>query len=236
MYPQSPDEVEDLLRGRLIEAVDRRAKYILVRLSGGLVMRVHLRMTGNLYVVPDVRFRPQATRAYFEFRGHRGMVFEDFRALGRIHVRGAAETEELLKGLGPEPLAPEFQVEVFQAAAKSSSQAAKLFLMDQTRVAGLGNIYVAEALFRARVNPSKPICRVSKAKIAALYGAIVQVLEQAVESACAAYAGPGQFGEAESFSRLVYDREGQACRVCRRKIRRIRQGSRSTYYCPGCQR
>ena len=236
VHPQSVDEIERTVRGRRIEAVERRAKNILMRLSGGIVMRVHLRMTGNLYVAPDVRFRPPSARAYFEFDGHRGMVFEDFRALGRIHLHSLEETERFLSGLGPEPLAPGFTIEAFQAAAKSSRQPAKLFLMDQTRIAGLGNIYAAEALFRARVNPSQPINRFRGRKLGALHGAIVQVLEQAVASALAGYGGPGTIGEAEAFERLVYDREGEPCGVCGRKIRRIRQGGRSTYYCPGCQR
>jgi formamidopyrimidine-DNA glycosylase len=108
--------------------------------------------------------------------------------------------------------------------------------MDQSKIAGLGNIYAAEALYRARVNPRKPMEKLSLAKLRRLHGVIVDILELAVQSAVAAYSNPGAFGEAEEFPLDVYGREGQPCRTCLRKIRRIPQGGRSTYFCPGCQR
>ena len=106
--PQSSGEVESRVRGRRIEAVERRAKNILIRLSGGCFIRIHLRMTGNLYVIPDVRLRPAATRAWLEISRHRALVFEDARALGRVHVHSAAEIQDIVGQLGAEPLSPEF--------------------------------------------------------------------------------------------------------------------------------
>ena len=233
--PQNASEIETKIEGRILLKIERRAKNILLHLSGGFVLRVHLRMTGNLFVIPDVRFLPAASRAYFEFAGHRALVFNDPRALGRIHLHTEDELRRLLAPLGPEPLSAEFTPGWLRAAAAVSAKPAKLFLMDQNSLAGLGNIYAAEALFHARIDPAKPMNRLRPAKLALLHSSILRVLNDAVQSACKAYSGPGEFSEAESFSCFVYDREGDPCLLCRRKVRRVRQGGRSTYYCPGCQ-
>jgi formamidopyrimidine-DNA glycosylase len=234
--PQSSDEIEAAVRGRDVEAVERRAKNVLIRLTGGVFIRVHLRMTGNLYVIPDVRLRPAATRVYFEIGHRRAMVFEDGRALGRVNVHSEGEVQRLLGKLGLEPLSEGFTAGWLAEAARRSRRPAKLFLMDQNQIAGLGNIYAAEALFHARVHPGKVMNRLRGPKIHALHGAIVRVLRDAVQSACIAYSHPGRFSEAESYQCFVYDREGQPCLNCGRLIRRIAQGGRSTYYCPGCQK
>jgi formamidopyrimidine-DNA glycosylase len=228
--------LEAAVPGRKVLKIFRRGKNILIELSGGLTIRAHMRMTGNLYVIPDGRFRPASTRLYFELVGGRGLIFDDPRALGRVDLHDTALVSELLSRLGPEPLSPAFTPESFICATQHSRQPAKLFLMDQHHVAGLGNIYAAEALFRARINPAKPINRVRRNKLRALHRAIVGVLEDAVQSACIAYSGPGHFEEGESFPLAVYGREGDPCLRCRRKVRRFVQGGRSTYYCPGCQR
>ncbi|HUQ91706.1 MAG TPA: bifunctional DNA-formamidopyrimidine glycosylase/DNA-(apurinic or apyrimidinic site) lyase [Bryobacteraceae bacterium] len=234
--PQSVDAVEGPVAGRVLDAVIRRGKNILLHLSGGLVVRVHLRMTGKLYVAPDVRFRPASTRAWMELDGGRGLVFADSRALGKLHLHTAAEMEGVLDGVGMEPLSPEFTLAWFLEVAGRSRKPAKLFLMDQQHIAGLGNIYAAEALHRARVNPVRPLAGLRRPKLQALYTAIREVVEEAVGSAVLAYSEPGRFEEAEGFSCAVYGREGEPCFRCGRSIRRIRQGGRSTYYCPGCQR
>jgi formamidopyrimidine-DNA glycosylase len=234
--PQSPDEVAATVRGRRIEGIERRAKNILIRLSGATYIRVHLRMTGNLYVIPDVRLRPAATRVYFELDRHRALIFEDTRALGSVHVHPQPEITRILKKLGPEPLSKAFTAEWLGEAARGSKKPAKLFLMDQARIAGLGNIYAAEALFHARVDPAKIMSRLRRPKVEALHAAIVRVLRDAVQSACIAYSRPGRFSEAEAYQCFVYDREGQPCLICGRFIRRVAQGGRSTYYCPGCQK
>jgi formamidopyrimidine-DNA glycosylase len=234
--PLKPRRVESLAAGRIIETVERRGKNILIGLSGGLWVRIHLRMTGNLYVIPDVRFRPASTRAYFELEGGRGLVFDDPRALGRLHLHTAAEAARLMEDLGPEPLSPEFTLAALAAAARRSRKPAKLFLMDQQHVAGLGNIYAAEALFRAGIHPVRPMNHIAPPRLALLHSAIVEVLKEAVHWAVNSYGRPGKFSEAEDFPLAVYGREGEPCITCGRKVRRIPQGGRSTYYCPGCQR
>jgi len=232
--PQDPRDVELGASGRTIDTVDRRGKNILVHLSGGSALHVHLRMTGNLRVIQDARLHNAVTSAWALLDDGRGLVFEDPRGLGTLRLHPAGTTQDF--GLGPEPLSPDFSAEAFHALAKASRQPAKSFLMDQRQIAGLGNIYAAEALWQARVNPARMISSISRPKLRTLHAAIVRVLEDAVESACIAYSRPGGFREAEEYSPSVYDREGQACLRCRRPIRRIVQAGRSTYYCPRCQR
>jgi formamidopyrimidine-DNA glycosylase len=223
-------------RGKRINAVERRAKNLLIRLSGDGVIRVHLRMTGNLYAVPDHRFLPATARAWFELDDLRGLVFDDPRALGRMTFHRTEELNALLADLGPEPLGDGFSVEQFREIASRSRQPAKLFLLDQTKVAGLGNIYAAEVLHRAGIHPGRPMHRISRQRLTRMHSEIVAVLDIAVQSACRAYSGPGSYNSEENFPVAVYGREGQECPACRREVRRIPQGGRSTYYCPGCQR
>jgi formamidopyrimidine-DNA glycosylase len=229
-------EVAESAPGRRVVAVERRAKHILVRLSGGLTLHTHLRMSGNLRVIADHRLHGAYARVVLSLSGGGAIVLEDPRALARMRLASSAEVDAAMAALGPEPLSPEFTAMRFVAAAKASRLPAKLYLMDQSRVAGLGNIYAAEALHRARVHPERPMNALRAPKLQALHAAIVQVLEIAVQSAIEAYSGPGLITEAEVFPVAVYGREGESCFTCRRKIRRIPQGGRSTYFCPGCQR
>ena len=228
--------VERRARGRRIMAAGRRGKNILLRLDNGRVLRFHLRMTGNLYVIPDARFLPATARAWCELDGGRGLIFDDPRALGRMEMLDVAGVAALGRELGPEPLDGSFAAAAFVAAARRSRQPSKPFLMDQRNVAGLGNIYAAEALFRAGIHPKRAMCRVSAPRLEALHRQIVLVLTDAVESASKAYSGPGSYHSEENFPVAVYGRAGLPCPVCGTIVRRIRQGGRSTYYCPQCQR
>ena len=230
------ESVVRLAPGQRITAVERRAKHILIRLSQGHTLHVHLRMTGNLYAIPDVRLHQADARVVFELTGKAGMVYSDPRALGRLEVVETQALNDAMSKLGPEPLGVHFTSEALAKAAKASRQPAKLFLMDHTKIAGLGNIYVAEALFRARLDPRKPLSRLKRPRIDRLHAEIVSILQDALQSACRAYAGPGEFSEAEDFPLAVYGREGEPCEICTSPIRRIPQGGRSTYYCARCQK
>ncbi len=228
--------LEKRLRNRRIEGVERRGKNVLIRLEGAGTLRVHLKMTGNLYVRPDGAGLPPTARAWFALDGGRRLVFDDPRALGRIELLSEPELERLCASLGPEPLSSAFSPEYLKEAARRSRQPVKLFLLDQGKIAGLGNIYAAEALHRAGIHPRRPANRLANQRLERLHGAIVAVLDLAVQSACNAYRGPGRYDSAETFPVAVYGREGLPCPACRRPIRRIVQAGRSTYYCPGCQR
>jgi formamidopyrimidine-DNA glycosylase len=221
--PQLPRTVEKRAAGRTIDGVRRRGKNILIDLSGGEVLHIHLRMTGDLSVIPDARFRAASTRAVFEFTDGRALVFDDPRALGKLWIG-----EDRLGEIGLEPLDPSFTAEAFENLAGRLKQPVKLFLLDQRRVAGIGNIYAAEALYRAKIDPRKPIGDISKARRSRLHQAIVEVLNDATGES---YNAPG-----DNFPADVYGREGEPCHRCRTLIRRITQGGRSTYFCARCQR
>lgn len=222
--------------GRRVEAVERRGKNILVLLSGGAFLRVHLKMTGNFTVLPDFRLRPATVRAWFGLEDGRGLVLDDPRALGRISFHQDGERAALFAALGPEPSDPAFTVAHLAACARKTVKPVKLLLMEQKAVVGLGNIYAAEALFQAGIDPAKPSSQISAPKLRALHAAIVEVLRVALDSAVAAYEQPGGLAEGENFPMAVYGREGEACFRCQGVIRRIPQGGRSTYYCPRCQK
>jgi len=238
--PQSSAETEETLAGRRIGKVWRRGKNILIGTSGAgedRVLRIHLRMTGNLVLFKDARLVPPAARMVLEFPDRSGLVFTDSRALGRVHLHSLAELESILAELGPEPLSRQFTVQWLAAAASACGQPAKLFLMDQSRIAGLGNIYAAEALFQAGIHPGKRMKTLRMPKIGALHAAIVDILRRAVKVTAAEYRRPGYWGGEEwDFPLRVYGRKGEPCLVCGSKIRSMRQGGRSTYYCPRCQR
>ncbi len=233
--PQTAETVESLAAGASIKTVKRRGKQVLIRLSNGLTIRIHLGMTGDVYVVDDYRFRPVFARVWFRLVSDRGLIFEDARVLGHLNIYTDAELAQVLDPLGVEPLSAEFTPALLQQLAAGSRQPVKVFLMDQTKVAGLGNIYAAEALFAARIDPSRRAGSLRKTRIARLHAAIIQILSEAIDSTATAYSRPGAFSEGESFTPQVYGHEGEPCVLCRRRIRRIQQGGRSTYYCPGCQ-
>jgi formamidopyrimidine-DNA glycosylase len=232
--PQTPVHVESGVADARIESVERRGKHILIHLNNGSALHVHLRMTGNLYVIPDVNLRTVYIRAYFELNDGRGLVFEDPRLLGKIHLRKESELKALFAKVGPEP--SKMTADEFAAVAKKARKPLKLFLLDQKHVSGLGNIYAAESLFRAKINPARLASSLSAARLRKLHQACVDVLADAMDSVYPVYADPGHFGEDEWFPVAVYDREGEPCPVCKTPIRRIPQGGRSTYYCPHCQR
>lgn len=219
-----------------IEDVTRRAKNVLIQLDTGQTIRAHLRMTGNLYVIPDIRRRPITTTAYLTLETGGAIILDDPRTLGRLELLTPQDVEKLSASLGPEPLSPGFTFEALRSMVQNCRQPAKLFLLDQKHIAGIGNIYAAEVLHRARIHPEKPVNTLRRSKIEALHHAIVSVLGLAVQSACKAYTGPGRYNSEETFPVAVYGREGQPCTACGGKVRRIRQGGRSTYYCPKCQR
>jgi formamidopyrimidine-DNA glycosylase len=222
--------------GRVVERIDRRGKHLLVRLDCGGFLRVHLKMTGNLTVVPDARLRASTVRAWFEFEDGRAMVLDDPRALGRVSFHHGGEEAELFSELGPEPLSAEFTFEHLLRRMRLSRKPVKPFLMDQRAVTGLGNIYAAEALFEARIDPRREARRISCGRISRLHGAIVGILRSALDSALRAYSEPGGFTEGENFPAAVYGRDGEPCLACGRAVKRIAQAGRSTYFCSACQR
>jgi len=258
--PTSPAAFRRKLKNATIAGVSRRGKFILIELappdrSAGilpakralpaqlLVLAVHLRMTGKfLYLNADDDL-PKHSHAIFYLDNDRRLVFRDQRQFGVMKLV-AAKSLAKIKGiieLAPEPFGDEFRLDYLKSVLKRSRRSLKTLLLDQTKVLGLGNIYAAEALFRARINPFKIATQLSSSRVARLHQSIIDVLADAISDSSTSRIDleqPDGFSYGEAFERFwqVYEREGEPCVNCGAKIRRAAHGGRSTYWCPKCQR
>lgn len=214
------------LRGRTIERVERRGKHQLLRLDDGSTLQVHFRMTGDWAVVPPGEELPRFARFVLELSNGTRIVLEDRRALGSIewHAPGS----EMNARLGPDAVSDAFNGPYLANALARRRIAVKLALLDQRVVAGIGNIYAAEALWRARIDPRLPASRLDARQAARLVRASRAVLARGAD-------GSGRYWNARRVRFHVYDREGRPCTRCRTAIERFIQGGRSTYWCPRCQ-
>lgn len=240
--PQSPAEVQEALRGRRVEAVSRRGKYLVFELASEGFLVMHLRMTGNvLWIGSD----ESDERPYLRFRivladGAR-VVFTDVRRFGTgIVIEGRSAFDDYLGArLGPEPLDPAFTAETLGKAAKGRRAPIKAFLLDQRHVAGIGNIYADEALFRAKIHPLKPAGRLRREELGRLRDGIVATLEEGIRSFGASIDdyrdANGDSGQMQERF-LVHLREGEPCPRCGSAVRKLRAAGRGTYICPKCQR
>jgi formamidopyrimidine-DNA glycosylase len=250
--PLPPAALEAAVSGRPIEGLGRRGKYLLMRLDRGETLVMHLRMTGNLLLVDDetgVRpgdhrlYRPPGEerhlRARFWLDDGRALWFTDARRFGEGFLLGAEELEErFCDRLGVEPLSDEFTPEVLATVAAGRTAPLKSFLLDQSAVAGVGNIYADEALFRARLHPLSPAGSMRPEHHRALREAIVETLEAGIAGGGASIDdyrdARGERGAVQD-EFLVHTREGLPCLNCGEPVRRIVVAGRSTYFCPRCQ-
>jgi len=236
--PVAPREVQAQLGGRLVERIGRSGKYLVWGLSGDLHLLVHLRMTGALLFDPPVE--PPHTRVRFELdAGHR-LLYVDPRRFGTGHVlRGAGARDDYLRArLGIEPLTPEFTAAHLSAMARGRRAPVKSFVLDQQRIAGVGNIYADEALFRARIHPLRAAGALSRPQLEALRQAIEAALQAGIEAKGATIDDFRHVdGARGSFQDrfLVHRREGQPCPRCGTTIRKLTVGGRGTYVCERCQ-
>lgn len=236
-------EFSEKLSTATINFVYRRGKHILFDLSGDKTLIVHLRMSGRFSLLSGETENPKFTHAVFHFADDNRLVFDDQRHFGLMKIVQTGELHEAkeLKKLAPEPFSDEFSIEYLHQVVKTSKRSLKEFLLDQTKVCGLGNIYAAEAMFAAGLDPAKPASKLSKSNIANLHESIIAVLNEAVSHAGTREVDPENL-EGSYFSGLddagwfVYDRENEPCRNCETPIIRLKQGGRSTYYCGKCQR
>ena len=237
-----PKDFAKTIQGRKVEALERRAKYILVRLEGGLVWLIHLGMSGRM-VLRSGWPNDIGPHDHVIFATDEGwaVTFNDARRFGMMDLIPAAELDrhKLLAGLGPEPLGADFTPAVLQAALAGKKAPMKAALLDQSVVAGLGNIYVCEALFRAGISPKRLAGTVKPERIARLVPVIKKVLLEAVEAGGSSLRdyvqSDGELGYFQKRFR-VYDREDAPCTSCRRPVKRIVQSGRSTFYCGTCQK
>jgi len=226
------------LAGRTVKAVHRRGKYLLVDCGDGNLI-LHLGMSGSLRLLPAGT--PPGKHDHFDLElGERILRLRDPRRFGAVlWVPGDASRHKLLAHLGVEPLSRDFDSRRLHALTRGQRIAIKLFLMDARRIVGVGNIYASESLFRAGINPRMRAGRLSVGKSRELSAAIKQTLHKAIRAGGSTLRDfVGADGSSGYFQQRhwVYDREGQPCRRCGAKIRRLVQGQRSTFFCPGCQK
>jgi formamidopyrimidine-DNA glycosylase len=214
--------------GKRIEGIERRGKHQLIHLDSGDTLVVHFRMNGDWEVGTTADALDRFARAVLELADGTRISVVDRRALSSITLDKKGMSS--LPKLGREASDPSLDAEYLRSALARKKIAIKPALMDQSVVAGLGNIYAAEALWEAGMDPRKPAAKVSRAKLATLVDAIRLVLSPKKRL-------PGRYTDKRGASRFaVYDREGKICRRCGSTIKRITQAARSTYFCPSCQR
>lgn len=247
--PSTAEELRRRLKGRAFGQVTRRAKFLLFELNGPdaasepLTVIGHLGMTGRMFLQPTGEPLPKHAAVALDL-GDCRFVFEDTRYFGRFNLDPTA-----LDGLGPEPLTGDFTAEAFAAALARSGRPIKVKLLDQSVVAGVGNIYASEALFRAGISPKRPARRLTRAQVVRLRETVREVLAEAIECGSTLpldfgggrdglfYYGTVAGNESKFYQeRLrVYDRKGEPCVACGTSIRHLVQAARSTYWCPRCQ-
>ncbi len=232
-----PPVVRKKLSGQIIERVDRRAKYLLAHTQAGTAI-LHLGMSGSLRVLNADA--PIGAHDHFDWRMDSGKIlrFTDPRRFGSLLWQAPGKTHPLLAKLGPEPLSDEFDGDYLWRKSRGRSAAVKIFLMDQNIVVGVGNIYASEALFAAGIPPRRPARSISRARYARLADETKRILAYAIKRGGTTLrdfinpdGAPGYF-EQELF---VYGRGDELCKVCGTPIRVIKQGQRSTFFCPRCQ-
>jgi formamidopyrimidine-DNA glycosylase len=237
--PAEPSALEDAVRGRRIERVWRRGKYLVLELVGDVHLVMHLRMTGNLLLASDGADPPHL-RARLRLDSGESVLFVDVRRFGTGVVLLGPEARDAYfdARLGVEPLSPDFTAEALRALARGRRAPVKAFLLTQERLAGVGNIYADEALFRARIHPLRPVGTLRRAQIEALRDAVVESLEAGIDAKGAtiddfrnADGAEGRFQD----EFLVYGREDEPCARCGSPIRKLRAAGRGTYVCERCQ-
>lgn len=233
----APPEFEARVIGQTVKAVWRRAKYIVIELDVDLLL-VHLKMTGRLYVTDEdaVHDVDQWVHVKFGLDGGKELRFSDVRKFGKVYLTD--DLAAVTGNIGPEPLDDAFTVAVFSERLRGRSKGIKALLLDQTFIAGVGNIYADEALHRAGIHPLRKSDTLGTDEIAALYAMVRAVLNDGIRHEGASinwYRKPdGTPGESQHHFH-VYGREGQPCRACGHPIEKMRVAQRGTHFCPICQ-
>ncbi len=238
--PAPPEAISDALNGRAIEGLGRRGKYLVVSFEDDVHLVMHLRMTGNLLLVPAGAEEPGHLRVVMDLDDGNRLLFVDVRRFGTgdVLLGSGALAEFFASRLGVEPLSPDFTAEALRALARGRKQPVKAFLLTQERVAGVGNIYADEALFRARIHPVRPVGTLKRPQVEALRDAVVETLEAGIDAKGASiddyrHVDGAQGSFQDRF--LVHTREGEPCPRCGATIRKLRAAGRGTYVCPRCQ-
>ncbi len=239
--PLSIAQFRDAVKGRLFTESHRRGKYLIFDLDDGLALIVHLRMTGQLILVgtehPETRF----ARLRLALNGDRELRFADQRKFGRVTLVDVKAIKELDSRLGIEPLANRFTAAWLEQALSSRSGAIKAVLLDQSVIAGIGNIYADEALYRAAIHPLTPASSLDRTSVAALHRSVRFVLRQSINrhgTSFSSYRDSDGNAGSNQYSLEVYGlgRKHHPCGRCGTELICIQVAGRSTHLCPGCQR
>jgi formamidopyrimidine-DNA glycosylase len=244
--PQAPAELAKRITGRKVVGVSRKGKYLFLDLDRGLI-EMHFRFDGQLIwlgsakkLLEQANKKPDGVHVDVALEFAKGVLcFADGRHLGRVHFWDSAETCVPLSQLGVDALSRQFTTDLLRKALASSKRPLKEFLLDQSRIAGIGNIYSCEALWHAALDPRRPANSLNDKEAAKLHKGIVSVLRRVLECCldpAPTFRDPEWWFQGLEKILRVYQREGQPCRRCGAEIRRIEQGGRSTYCCLSCQK
>ena len=229
------------VRERTIVAVERRAKNVLIRLDAERLIAVNLGMTGRLLPFrspPRGSARPTHVAVRFRFASGGVLLFDDVRRFGTVECLTTAEWQPRSDAMGPEPLADDYRAEALQQGLRRSRTPVRSWLLDQRRIAGVGNIYAAEALFLAGIHPRTPADQIDPARAKALHGSVRHVLRDAIEAGGTTIrdyrTAEGEMG-AYAVQLFVYGRDGEPCLRCGSTVARMVFANRSAFFCPTCQ-
>ena len=238
-YPEA-SVFADTITGARIGGLDRRGKYLLIHLDRGTLV-VHLRMTGRLFYVEPQKPKEKHTHVIFTLDDNHELRFSDVRRFGRLWLFRQEENREQcgICRLGPEPFAKEFNAVYLRNVLSARKVVIKQALLDQSVVAGLGNIYVDEVLYAASIAPNRTVGEITDCEWQKLAEVIPQILEKAIQNRGTTFSdfrdGEGKAGDNFAYLK-AYHREGEACSRCGGRIKRIRLAGRSSFYCPECQK
>jgi formamidopyrimidine-DNA glycosylase len=229
-FPTS-SEFEERIAGQTILEIGRRGKFLIFYLSDNVLL-MHLRMSGDIFVLPEDQPLAPHDRVVIHLDGGMRLAFNDMRKFGRMWLVG--EAKQVIDNLGPEPMDASLSQEVFYKRLHTTQRQLKPLLLDQSFVAGMGNIYTDEALHRAHLHPLERSNRLSLEQSNRLLESIRQVLEEGIRRSGASIDWVYRGGEFQNYFR-AYQRTGQPCLECGTPIERILVGQRGTHYCPTCQ-
>jgi len=239
--PAAAAEFKDAVQGRRVERISRRGKYLTWELQDEVHLVMHLRMTGNLLLIPAEDHAPRPhTRVDIALDSRERVLFTDVRRFGTgvVLLGDEARDDYFAERLGVEPLDANFTADALRALVAGRKAPVKAFLLSQERIAGVGNIYADEALYRAGIHPLRPVGTLKRDQIAALRDAVVACLEAGIDARGATiddfrHADGARGSFQDRF--LVHLREGEPCTRCSRTIVKMRAAGRGTYVCEGCQ-
>jgi formamidopyrimidine-DNA glycosylase len=233
----SPAAFAKGLKGSTITDLSRRGKYLVFKLDNGKWLVAHLRMTGSFIVVPSKEESGKFVRVLIRLDNGQSLHFRDVRRFGKMWL--VRDAGSVVGGLGIEPLSPDFTPQTLEGLLRNRKTAIKSFLLNQSLIAGIGNMYADEALYAARIHPLQPAWSLSNSEIKRLQAAIQQVLRQGILNKGAStdtYLRPGGTkGKAHLLFEVAHQK-GKSCGLCGGQVERIVVGQRGTFFCPKCQK